>query len=56
MYYIGSFNEEQVKNGYDKKIVAQKQKLFPHLKYVKTKMIVKTKKIVGIELYLTDKI
>ena len=53
MVLVGTFNEEDVKNGRDKIAIEQKMDE-TGLKYINSKIIVKNGKPVGIEVYLCD--
>lgn len=51
MIYVGRFNEEQLKNGEDKKAVEEKKKE-TGLKYVESKIVYKNKKPIGLDLWV----
>lgn len=53
MVLVGTFNEEDVKNGRDKIAIEQKMNE-TGLKYINSKIITKNGKPVGIEVYLCD--
>lgn len=50
---VGTFNEEDLKNGVDKIKVEQAKKLY-NLKYTNSEMVYEGKKIVGIRMYVCD--
>jgi len=51
MLYIGQFNEQQLRNGEDKTLVAQK-KQETGMKYTKTCIVKKGKQMVGLKIWL----
>ena len=51
MVYIGQFNEQQLREGKDKSLVAQKMNE-TGLKYTKTEFVKKGSKIVGLKIWL----
>lgn len=52
MKLIGTFNEQQVINGEDKKAVENFKQQNPSYKYVKTEFVKKKGKIVSMKVYL----
>lgn len=51
MVYVGRFNEEQIKNGEEKKAIKEKQEE-TGLKYVETKIIYKNKKPIAMDYWV----
>lgn len=51
MIYVGQFNEDQLRNKEDKKLVSAKMNE-TGLKYTKTAFVKKNKKIVGLKVWL----
>ena len=51
MVYIGQFNEQQLRNGEDKKLVEQK-KQETGMKYTRTRIVKKGRQMVGLKIWL----
>lgn len=52
MKLVGTFNEQQVRNGEDKQAVENYKKQNPAYKYVKTEFVKKKGKIVAMKVYV----
>ena len=53
MIYVGRFNEEDLKKGKDK-IEVKKAMEKHNLKYTNTKLVQKSNKIIGIDIWVCD--
>lgn len=52
MKLVGTFNEQQLRNGEDKLAVSKCKEQDPTLKYVKTEYVKKKKTIVAMKIFL----
>lgn len=53
-FYVGRFNDYDIDHKKDKSEVEKAMKENPNLKYVDTKLVLKSKKVVAIDIWIQD--